>query len=532
MKKHILLFLSLLIASCTTTNSNTIKEESTFVEIKPQNHTNDIFIPQISSTYSSKSELPKIEQSEEKSFEKIVDEKLQNSYDEEGTTIYEENQVSSIESNKSKVTGEGIESIYTASNISIYAKDLKSKKEIKNYNSERVAIPASVMKLVTSATVYEYIGENYRYETSVYTDGTNLYIVGSGDPTLGSVEFEDKEGFIKNWINAINSKGITQINGDIVIGTKTFKNNGIYESWQLDDIGTTFGAGVYGFTVFDNLYSVVLSSSDTGVKVINSIPKVDNVNYESLVTITSTPKKSLKVLGMSNSKNKVIVGDMKPNQNGIYIRTDISNPASFFGEYFKKKLADNGIKVNGKVKVVASEKLSTDKLELLATHKSPEMKEIIRLLLKKSNNNYTEHLYQLLLSNGVDIKSYWKKRGLDVEGVNMLDGSGLSRGNYLTAKFLTELLEYMYQKNRDFIFLLPQAGKEGTVKNFLVSQNLKETVYVKSGSMSGVQAYSGYIISDTKKGAFSIIVNHWEDSRATLKKKMEECIGEIDSKLN
>lgn len=527
MKKQMLLLLSLLMVGCTTPKNTSTNRENVFVEIQTPSTSQKKQSPNIV-------ELPKVETvvtTVEESTKKLEESISEESIEEKFSQAEKEQDIPVIEEIK-KTNGRDIQNVYVASNISIYAKDLKNKKEIKNYNSDRVAIPASVMKLVTSATVYEYIGGDYRYQTSVYTDRTNLYIIGSGDPTLGSSEFEDKEGFIKTWIDGIKSKGITQINGDIIIGTKTFKNNGIYESWQLDDIGTTFGAGVYGFTVFDNLYSVVLSSSDTGVRVTNSIPKVDNVNYESLVTITSTPKKALKVLGMSNSKNKVIIGDMKPNQNGVYIRTDISNPASFFGEYFKKKLADNGIKVNGKVKVVASEKLNTDKLELLATHNSPEMREIIRLLLKKSNNNYTEHLYQLLLSSGVDVKSYWKKRGLDVEGVNILDGSGLSRGNYLTAKFLTGVLEYMYQKNRDFVYLLPQAGKEGTVRNFLVGQNLKETVYVKSGSMSGVQAYSGYIISDIKKGAFTIMVNHWEDSRATLKKKMEECITEIDSKLN
>lgn len=114
----------------------------------------------------------------------------------------------------------------------------------------------------------------------------------------------------------------------------------------------------------------------------------------------------------------------------------------------------------------------------------------------------------------------------------MRDGSGLSRGNTTSSQLLVEILQYMDKDNNKnnsikFRSLFPVAGKDGTVSQFLKETSLNEKVKVKSGSMSGIQSYTGYINKDGKKYAFAIIINHWNGERSDLRKEIEKLLNNI-----
>lgn len=152
---------------------------------------------------------------------------------------------------------------------------------------------------------------------------------------------------------------------------------------------------------------------------------------------------------------------------------------------------------------------------------------MVKVLLKRSDNHYTEHLYQLIKLEGIDIEEFWKSKGIDVKALVMNDGSGLSRGNYISANILTDILVYMNKNYSGFDKLLPRGGYEGTVSDFLEPKIFSGEVRVKSGSMSGIQAYTGYVKKGGKEFAFTIIVNHWNGSRNRLKNEMEKLINNL-----
>lgn len=157
--------------------------------------------------------------------------------------------------------------------------------------------------------------------------------------------------------------------------------------------------------------------------------------------------------------------------------------------------------------------------------KSPPMSEIVRILLVKSDNHYTEHLYQLLeKTKGVNIEKFWEEKGIDVHSLTVRDGSGLSRGNTVSTKLLVEILLYSKDELEN---LLPVAGKDGTVALFLKNTPLDGKVRVKSGSMSGIQSYAGYVEKDGRTYAFAVVVNHWNGERNELRKKMENLLNTI-----
>ncbi len=164
--------------------------------------------------------------------------------------------------------------------------------------------------------------------------------------------------------------------------------------------------------------------------------------------------------------------------------------------------------------------------------------EIIRVTNVKSNNHFAESLFYTIgkeKTNPSDctyipkqsasyIKEFWKNKGIDTSGTFIYDGSGLSPSNAISAGLLTDLLVYMSKKSNSSQFFynsLPEAGKEGTVRSFLKTKKPGVIAKIKSGSISDVQSYAGYIEKDGKKYAFAIIVNNFTGTRSTLRNQME-----------
>ena len=128
------------------------------------------------------------------------------------------------------------------------------------------------------------------------------------------------------------------------------------------------------------------------------------------------------------------------------------------------------------------------------------------------------------------IKNFWQSKGLDVSSCFQYDGSGLARENMFTVQFFNDVLLYMKTKSRNtdsFAMSLPKAGKEGTVRNLFKGKNLQENMFLKSGSMSRVQSYSGYIESGTHHYAVTVVVNNFLQSRAVVVKEIQEWLLDV-----
>lgn len=426
------------------------------------------------------------------------------------------------------------------SNVSFYAVNLKNKKVIENYKSSIALTPASVMKIVTSATALEVLKPDGRLETKLVYDGKidknhkligNLYIVGGGDPTLGSDGIEKKQTeFLNEWVNAIKSKGIKSISGDIIVLDDLFGYEGIPKTWLWEDMGTAYAPGVYGISVFDNLYTIYLKSGKprTTPKIVKIIPRVKGLKLINNSKVSLRGRRDITVRGVPLNNNRVILGEVPENQEKITIKTDIPDPGLFLGEYFSDYLKKNNVKLLGKVKTSRNTKKRPKNPKVLAVTKSVTISEIVNILLTRSDNHYTESLYQILeKEKGIDIKEYWKEKGIDIGSLTMKDGSGLSRGDTLSTKLLVDILEYMYSQNINFEKLLPIAGKEGTVIEFLKETPLEKKAHIKSGSMSGIQSYAGYVEKGDKKYAFAIIINHWNGNRGKLRKEIETLLNNL-----
>ncbi|GHT32575.1 D-alanyl-D-alanine carboxypeptidase DacC [Bacteroidia bacterium] len=423
-------------------------------------------------------------------------------------------------------------------NISFQLRDLSNNKVVAEYNAQRSCTPASVTKVITTATAIELLGGDYRFQTALATDGEidkdgvlqgNLIIVGSGDPTLGSRYFGKSSDFIPEWIDLLQKKGIRSVRGRVIAETNLYDKNPVNTQWIREDAGNYYGAGVHQLSIFDNAFSVTFKSGNVGItpEIVETNPVVNYTFRNFLQTSSAIKKDSIYLSSEPYSEEKTVYGAMLPSKTKTE-KGDISNPPAFFEGYFAQKLRElAGIEVKGEDSIPATH------YSLLTTHYSPPLKDIAAMTNFFSNNNYAEHLLKHLALQKDSVASFntalqvlrefWASKGIDVSGLFMYDGSGLSPKNAVSAAFICDVLKYM-QANKAFYNSLPVAGESGTVASFLASTPLKGKAHVKSGSFRNVQCYAGYISKGGKDYVFCILVNNFTGERKNVVKLIEELL--------
>jgi len=420
--------------------------------------------------------------------------------------------------------------------------DLGTKKAVVSYNENLSLTPASNMKLVTTATALELLGGGFFFETPLFYTGYiqeetlhgNLYIQGTGDPTFGS-EFirDDKENFLKEWLAGIRSAGIRKIAGNIVVLDQLFGYEGVSQKWLWEDIGNYYAPGIYGVSVFDDMYRVYLQSSspDSATTVLYTEPNISNLKITNEIKASDDTSDNSFVFGLPFSNDIRLYGTIPANRASFAAKGAIPDPGLFLAQYFRDYLQNNRVIVAGEATTYRLYPVRPGDGKLLSTVRSVDLASIIKITNVESNNQYAEHLYKVVtVLDSIDIPEFWRTKGLDSDALFMYDGSGLSPQDGISTGFLIDLLVYMdkQSKNREaFYQSLPIAGREGTVASFLRNTPLAGKARLKSGSMSNVQSYSGYIESKGKRYAVSLIINNFTGKRSELRKAVEQLFNGI-----
>jgi D-alanyl-D-alanine carboxypeptidase/D-alanyl-D-alanine-endopeptidase (penicillin-binding protein 4) len=425
--------------------------------------------------------------------------------------------------------------------IGFKAIELNSGILVADYNSSSSLTPASNMKIVTTATVLDVLGADFCFETPLFYDGFirdavlegNLYVQGTGDPTLGSEHFgDDREVFLLEWLANIRSAGVRKISGDIVVLDQLFGYEGISKKWLWEDLGNYYAPGIYGISVFDNMYTLYLQSYSTGTQplILSMTPVVEGISFTNDIMVNDTSANETGVFGLPFSYERRLYGTAPSNRTSFALKGDMPDPGLFLAKYLKMYLQKSGIDISGEATTFRLKPQAAENQNILAKFQSPPLAAIARMVNVKSNNHFAEHLFQTLKIKKVDVPAYWSEKGLDSSALFMYDGSGIAPANAVSSGFLVDLLQYMDKKenhNGAFFQSLPVAGKEGTTSAFLRNTPLQGKARIKSGSITGVQSYSGYIEKGNKRYAFSLIVNRFTGSRAELRKDIEQLLTEL-----
>ncbi len=441
---------------------------------------------------------------------------------------------------------------YKNASVGICVQDLETGETLFGLNDEKLFIPASTMKLITSATALELLGVDYRFETKIgyigETEKNNslkgdLVVIGGADPVLGSEHFQEhyfNEHFLKVWAQKIKSAGISKVEGDLILDGSVYDSEKIPATWIWEDIGNYYGAGANAFTVYDNLFRIVFKSprkAGKPTKIISINPKIEGLEIVNEVLSANNSSDLAYVFGSPFDKKRVIRGTIPRNRRTFTIKAAIHNPEEILAQELINYLAKEGVFISGKVKF---KKVNRKSFQTVYIQESPTLAEIIKVLNYESINLIAEHLLKQFAVEktgvgsremGIEIvMDYWQSKGISIDNIFMEDGSGLSHFNAVSPQFFTEVLNFMANKNSNkiaFLNSLPTAGK-GTLSRFdsnLFSENILKA---KSGSMTRVRCYSGYLKLDSgKKVSFSIMVNHFSGSHSKLVGEIEKLLLEI-----
>ncbi len=434
--------------------------------------------------------------------------------------------------------------------ISIDVTDNKTGEILFRSEPQLSIAPASIQKVVTTATALEVLGPDFRFSTTLSYSGIirndtlfgDIQIIGGGDPTLGSKYFPENNHFLDDWIEAFQSKNIRIINGDLIADATIYESQMIPNTWIWEDIGNYYGAGASGISVYDNLYEIHMSSENLAeipTKVIGINPEIPNLDLQNEVLSSDVNSDQAYVFGSPLEYRRIIRGTIPKNKSDFIVKASVPNPAALLVNEFRKKLTANNITLSGKTKyekVLAKDSSSVQ----LSVNQSPKLRDIIRITNYESVNLFAEHFlkqlafYKYGLGTTEDgckfVIEFWKNKGLDMNGLFMNDGSGLSRFNAITASQMVSILNYMKSQStysEDFEQSLATAGT-GTLTVFKKESFPNQCLHAKSGSMTRVRCYAGYLKTISgRELSFAFMLNNFSCSQTEAIRKIEEVLVEM-----
>lgn len=432
---------------------------------------------------------------------------------------------------------------------------------IASLNKDILLSPASCQKLVTTSTALLMFGPEYQFKTYLQYDGEfdpgsgtlrgNIYLRGGGDPTLGSEKFSSTllDTLLARLISKMKDLGVKKIDGQVIGDDDIFESIMAPGTWDWGDIGQYYGAGPSGLTICDNMVCYYLQSGaeNTPTRFVRMQPYIPNITL--INDVKSGAAKSGDdsfIFGSEYSYYRHVVGTVSGNENEFKVKGSIPDPAWFAAYVLDSVFKSNGINVSQPpttTRIMKENKISyspNDSRTTVATIKSPLLKSIIKQINVHSNNLYAEQLHKYiayykkgygsnLVANDI-IQSFWANKGIPSNEIIPVDGSGLSRSNAISASALTDILVKMQTENYfdDFLGSLPVSGKNGTMVSFGKGTILENNLTAKSGSMTRVRSYAGYVKSKTgKKLVFTVIFNNYTCKNSEIRKIAQEVIVKI-----
>ena len=413
---------------------------------------------------------------------------------------------------------------FTSSQIAIDVVDLKNKKTLYQKNEKVLFRPASNLKILTSAAGLLFLGSEYEFPTKLYHTGHikdnilfgDLYIVGGFDPIFSTDDLD-------TLLIGLEQTGIKKITGNIYADVSAKDSLFWGSGWMWDDDPSGDAPYLSALNINENVVKVIYSPTQVGFPVkATLIPKSNfyTFNNYAVTSISDSPKVKLDRDWLDRKNKITLSGDLSYSAEPDTDEINIFDPTKYFLSLFKQKLSENHITFTG----IEDTLTLPSNANLIGLYKH-KYADILNPLNKESDNLDAEMtLYAIA-------EKYYGKPATAVNGIKMIDslitlagfspadyrivdGSGVSHYNLISAELILGVLKYLYYESPELFKLfydsLPIAGSDGTLDNRMINTPAQNNLRAKTGTISGVSCLSGYIKARNGHDiAFSIMVQNY-----------------------
>lgn len=402
--------------------------------------------------------------------------------------------------------------------IAVSFKEVSNAKTFYEYNSNTPMTPASVQKIITLLPSLDALGTNYEFKTQLYKDKDNLlYIKLGADPYFTSTD-------LKNMIKCLNAHKIYSTKefyvDDTIVDKKEWG-----EGWQWDDdlspLIPKFGA----YNMDRNLLKINIFPTQAGAPAdISTEVFYPTAFINNIITSDTTDIKL--------ERKNYISPDVINADGTVSKDTVIQIPINYPRRYFILRLED----ILRKQKVSYYGDFNSKKLPAnlyLVAETKHSVADSVPDILKNSNNMIAETVFKVAggkyknasgsqTNSLAMLNDYYNKLGVKTDNIKVVDGSGVSKNNLLTADFVTSVLLKASKNNKFDLKASMAAPGEGTLEDRMLY--FKDNLRAKTGTLTNISAIAGYLTAKSGKTyVFCIMVND-PKSKSADKKSFEEYV--------
>jgi serine-type D-Ala-D-Ala carboxypeptidase/endopeptidase (penicillin-binding protein 4) len=397
-------------------------------------------------------------------------------------------------------------------------------------NAGDLMLPASTMKLFTSALAFDTFGPEHQFTTTVLRDGTvgvdgtltgNLVLRGGGDPSLSGRYYRaPAEGPMATLARMVAGAGIKRVAGDLIADASAFESKRVPDGWLARYLESGYAARVSALSMNENLATVVITPRPNGgaASVYLDPPSSTVPVTSSARTVMGSKGDKLVIRRQADGRIDVRgwIGSKAGTRSYLVV---IDDPAPWVAGTLRSALAAQGVTVTGQVRAGSA----TSNAVTVATLASPPLTRLASAMNRESINHFAELLFRDVahVSSAEHIgsaehgntalrKFMTDKVGATATDVTAADGSGLSTLDRVTARSLVQLLSYSHRASwsADFHASLPVAGESELLRHRMRYTPAQGNLHAKTGTTNDVIGLAGYVTArDGEVIAFAFLYN-------------------------
>ena len=413
------------------------------------------------------------------------------------------------------------------SQLAVFAQDLNSKEILYQRNADTLLLPASTQKLLTAVAAMRVLGSEFTFPTQFSTKGRlshgvltgDLYLSFSGDPTLTT---DDLRAMLKQ----LKDSGIHTIKGNLLLLGQA-KEQTRAPGWVWDDLGICYAAPVSSFIVNQNCVKGQLKPKLASNASQLNFPRYLPIKVSTTAVFDKSQQEAFCELNLARlPDNHYHISGCYPGDKPLNLAIAVDDPALYAKQMLGRMLKSAHVKISGQVAIAHRAPVG---LKPIVTHESAALNELLGIMLLDSDNLIADSLFKAIgaryykvpesfHAGAKAVKEILTADGIDLTHSQIIDGSGLSRYNLISARQLAQTLSLIAkdEKLKPLMALLPVAGISGTLtyKRGFHQPPLMSKVSAKTGSMQGVDNLAGYLSLGSDQQLLFVVMENGQSQKS------------------